>query len=130
MVILMLMILTATTLTGILMVTTGAGWMDDIHEGLGSFMQVLVLVHITGVLIDRLMTGEKIVKAMITGYKELTEDVATSELHVTGIMRTLVFVGFVLVGSIYVFQQVDYSAKVSAYSMNDDDATKRKNDDD
>jgi cytochrome b len=130
MVILMLMILIATTLTGILMVTTGSEWLDDIHEGLGSFMQVLVLVHIAGVLIDQWMTGEKIVKAMVTGRKELTEDAAELEPQVAGVIRALVFVALVLVGSFYVFQQVNYAAQVASFSTHDDDAAKRKHDND
>ncbi len=71
MVILMLVALTATTLSGMVMVTNEARWLDDIHETLGDFIQILVLVHIAGVLVDRSLTGDKIVKAMITGKKEL-----------------------------------------------------------
>lgn len=128
MVILMLVTLTTTTLTGILMVTNEARWLDDIHESLGSFMQVLVLVHIAGVLIDRLMTGDKIVRAMITGQKELADDVAKSEVPAAGIWRALIFAGLVLLGGFYLFQQIDYSTKVAAFATNDDDARKQKND--
>ncbi len=130
MVILMLVVLTGTTLSGILMVTRGAGWLEDIHEALGSFMQILVFVHIAGVFVDRLLTGEKIIKAMITGHKVLAEDAAQREIPVAGVGRALAFAVLVVIGSVYLFQQIDYSAKVATFASNDEDARKRKNDDD
>lgn len=130
MIILMLVVLTATTLTGILMVTHGAGWLEDIHEALGSFMQVLVLVHIAGVLLDWGLTDDKIVKAMFTGRKELAEDIAESETPVSGIGKALVLALLVLIGGVYLFQQTDYSAKVSAFAANEDASRKHRNDND
>jgi len=73
MIVLMMAALVATSLSGVFMVTNSAKWLEDIHEALGNFMQVLVLVHIAGVLAARLLTGEKLVKAMITGTKEIDE---------------------------------------------------------
>jgi cytochrome b len=130
MVILMLVVLTATALSGILMVTKEAGWLEDIHEALGSFMQILVFVHIAGVFVDRLLIGEKIVKAMITGHKELAEDAAQQEVPVAGVGRALAFAVLVVIGSVYLFQQIDYSAKVATFAANDEDVRKRKNDND
>lgn len=120
MVLLMLVVLTSTATTGILMVTQGAGWLEDIHEVLGSSMQVLVLIHIAGALLDRALTGDKIIKAMITGRKELVEDIAISETRTAGMGRALILGVLVLVGGAYLFQQTDYSAKVASFATHDD----------
>jgi hypothetical protein len=76
------------------------------------------------------LTGDKIIKAMITGRKELAEDIAKSEPQVAGIGRTLVLGVLVLIGSVYLFQQIDYSDKVATFAANDEDVRKRKNDND
>ena len=120
MVVLMLLVLTATALSGIAMITQGARWLEDVHEALGSLMQVLVFVHIAGVLADRLLTGDKIVKAMITGRKELAEDVALREVPVARVGWAAAFAVLVLFGGAYLFQQLDYPASIAAYSAHDD----------
>lgn len=130
MIVLMLVVLMASALTGLTMVTTGAGWLEDIHEALGSSMQILVLVHIAGVVVDRVLTGDKIVKAMITGHKDLSEDVAKSEPQVAGLGKALVFALLVLIGGVYLFQQTDYSTKVSSFAANEDAKHERKRDHD
>ncbi len=87
MILLMLLTLTAASVTGLIMVTKGAGWLENIHEAAGSMMQILVLAHIAGVLVDRLLTGDKIVKDMISGYKELAVEAGDVAPRVAGAGR-------------------------------------------
>jgi len=130
MVVLMLLVLTATALSGVLMVAGGVRWLEDVHETLGSLMQVLVFVHIAGVLADRLLTGDKIVKAMITGRKELTEEAARREFPLAGAGRAVVLAVLVLAASGYLFQQIGYAAKVAAVAADDKGDRKRNHDND
>lgn len=121
MVVLMLILLAAATLSGFLVVASGARWLDDFHEASGSLMQVLVLAHIAGVLVGQILVGEKLVQAMITGRKTLEEDAAKDERPLAGRWRALVLAVIVLIGSAYLFQQTDYSAKVSAFGSKKND---------
>lgn len=130
MIILMLVVLLITAISGVLMVTKGAGWLEGIHETLGELMQIFVLIHIAGVLIDRLLTGEKIIEAMFTGRKELADGADISEGKMAGMGTTLIFAGLVLVGSLYLFQQIGYPAKVASFATHEDDAPQRKDDND
>ena len=130
MIICMLVVLMATTLSGILMVTKGAGWLEDIHEALGTFIQFLVFVHIVGVFVDQFLTGEKIVIAMITGHKALAEDAAQREVLVTGAGKALAFAAIVVISSVYLFQQIDYSTKVATFSNNHESEQDRNKDKD
>jgi cytochrome b len=115
MVILMLAVLMAAALSGFLMVAPGAKWLEDIHEALGSFMQILVLIHISGVVVDQVLTRENLIQAMFTGRKELTEDTANAESFPASIWWALFLAALVVIGSIYLFQQTGYAAKVSAF---------------
>lgn len=115
MVVLLLVTLAATAVSGFLMVTRGAKWLEDIHEALGGFMQILVLIHIAGVVVDQVLTREKLIQAMITGHKELPEDAAKAELFPARMWWALVLATLVAIGSVYLFQQTDYAAKVSAF---------------
>jgi cytochrome b len=128
MIVLMLLLLLSTSLTGVVMVVTGFGWLEDIHEVFGSLMQVLVFIHILGVVFDQLLTGEKVIKAMITGRKKMAEDMALRESHVASVGKALILAAFVLIVGGYLFQAVDFSHKVSVFSADHDDA--RKSDDD
>ena len=130
MIVLMLAMLTAIAATGILIVTAGARWLDDIHEALGNAMEVIVLVHIAGVLADRLLTGDKLVRAMITGWKEVPAVAAEPETKGIGPMRAVIFAGLVLAGSVYLFQQIDYAGQVTAFARQDEHGAKARNDDD
>lgn len=115
MVVLLLVTLAATAVSGFLMVTPGAKWLEDIHEALGGFMQILVLVHIAGVVVDQVLTREKLIQAMITGHKALPEDAAKAESFPASMWWALVLAALVAIGSVYLFQQIDYVAKVSAF---------------
>jgi cytochrome b len=114
MVILMVVVLVGTSLTGFLTLADGGRAFEEVHESLGSFMQVLVFIHIAGVVVDRVLTGDKIVMAMITGRKELSEEAAAREAPLVGPGRAVLVALLVLVAGAVVFQQSDFSAKVVA----------------
>lgn len=44
---------------------------EEIHEALGSLLQIMILVHVAGVLLDWLLTGDNLVAAMIGGRKRV-----------------------------------------------------------
>lgn len=51
----------------------------DVHETLFDGLMVLVVLHTLGVLAEMLLTGDNLIRAMITGRKELTASEARHE---------------------------------------------------
>lgn len=49
----------------------GKEWVEDLHEGLVSFMLLLVALHVVGVIYESLRHGENLVRAMISGEKRM-----------------------------------------------------------
>lgn len=115
MVVFLLFTLAATAISGFLMVARGAKWLEDIHEALGGFMQILVLIHIAGVVVDQVLTREKIIQAMITGNKKIPEDAAKTESPLASMWSALALAAIVAIVSLYLFKITDYVAKVSAF---------------
>jgi cytochrome b len=59
---------------------------EEVHEALGSLIQVMIVVHIAGVLVDWLLTGDNLVAAMISGRKPV-EPAVVDESVATGSPR-------------------------------------------
>jgi len=57
----------------------GSEGLSDLHEAIGNFVIALAIIHVLGVLADWLLTGDNIVRAMITGDKLLDEPVAARQ---------------------------------------------------
>jgi cytochrome b len=54
----------------------GGEWLGGLHEGLASAMLGLVVVHLVGVISGSLLHGENLVRAMLTGRKQGSENEA------------------------------------------------------
>jgi cytochrome b len=68
----LLMMLAATTGTGIMMTTDaywGVEWVEDVHELAANLTVVLVGLHLVGVFVASVEHRENLVRAMITGRK-------------------------------------------------------------
>lgn len=51
----------------------GVDWVEDAHEALASLIHVLVGIHVAAVVISDTLLGEGLLRAMITGYKNLPD---------------------------------------------------------
>lgn len=90
MVIMLLLSLLATTITGVLLIgaeehigpvahwfsttegQTGGFWseaLEEVHEFFANFTLLLVLIHVVGVVVESLIHKENLVSAMLTGFK-------------------------------------------------------------
>lgn len=72
MIVLLLVFAAATALSGILSLSVRA--VEDLHEGLANTLLILAAIHVGGVLVDGLLTGDNLIRAMITGVKEPRAD--------------------------------------------------------
>jgi cytochrome b len=46
----------------------------ELHEGMAVFLLVLIAIHVAGVLVDSLLTGDNLIRAMLTGRKHVMSD--------------------------------------------------------
>lgn len=116
MVVLMLLTLWAVVLTGLVAAGARPGALldpfvpnflreifEEIHGGVSNFMLLLVLLHIFGVVMDWLLTGDNLIAAMVTGIKKVEDDMDAADARggstVLGLLIALgcLIVGYVLV---------------------------------
>ncbi|MDX1711322.1 MAG: cytochrome b/b6 domain-containing protein [Rhodovibrionaceae bacterium] len=91
------------TLVGVLLSGLYGG--EDLHEFLGELIIVLAVVHVLGVLADSLLTRENLVRAMITGRKNLDEREAAREPGPPPPWRAFVAIGLAVLIAIGAFAQ-------------------------
>lgn len=72
------------------------GAFGALHEALGNLMIPLIVLHIFGVLVDWLLTGDNLVRAMIDGHKRLDDFAAARERPLVGPLRAIAVAGGVL----------------------------------
>ncbi len=65
----------------------------EVHESLWTFLQLLILVHLAGVATHWLLKGENLVRAMVTGDKDLTGDALGSAGTIAPLWRAIVVAG-------------------------------------
>jgi len=66
--------LIAVCLTGLLMTTRtfwGVDWVEEVHEVIANWIMISVLLHVAGVVFESLYSHVNLVRAMITGEKEI-----------------------------------------------------------
>ena len=124
MVVLMLAVLLLTVATGLfsggdegrtgavltLLPAAGGDAWSEIHEALGNLVILLVAVHVLGVLADWLLTGENLVRAMITGRKDLEAKIAEGETPLVSSRRALIVAALSVAAGGYLLANTDLSA--------------------
>lgn len=99
MVIALLAIVTLATLTGMMsredgyvgpLSHIGGGMFGEAHEGLGSFVMVLVGVHVLGVVAHGVVSRENLVRAMITGEKHVPAGAKAASIKPVGFVRPII----------------------------------------
>ncbi|EYD77247.1 Cytochrome b [Rubellimicrobium mesophilum DSM 19309] len=78
----LLLALAVITASGYAMTTVafwGVKWMEELHEAAVTWAEISVLVHVAAVIWESRRTGVNLPRAMVTGYKEVPEDVMIAE---------------------------------------------------
>jgi cytochrome b len=78
----------------------------EIHETAAHLMMVLAGIHVIGVSVDWLLTGENIIKAMVTGRKTTTEPVIPAPAM--GAWRGVVLAALVVIGAGWMIDQTSF----------------------
>ncbi len=111
-VLLTLTLLAATTgvLTGGLLGSATARAADGIHELFGSLLQLMVFIHIAGVIVDWVLTRDNIVAAMWHGRKRIEDtSSAVSARGGSVLLAAVIAVPLIVFGG-YVMTQIDLTA--------------------
>ncbi len=67
---------------------SGHQWYE-VHEVSFNVLLALIVVHVAGVVVDQLLTGEKLVRATFTGAKRIGEGAKVAKVKQTGFLKTL-----------------------------------------
>jgi len=82
--------------TGVLLFQDAGGdALEELHELASNVMLAVVLVHIAGVAVSRLMHRENLVRSMITGFKSAEPD--------QGIRRSYFWLGVIMLAAVMAF---------------------------
>jgi cytochrome b len=79
---------------------------EEIHETAAHVMMVLAGIHVIGVSADWLLSGENIIKAMVTGRKTTTEPVIPAPAMIA--WRGIVLAALVLIGAGWMIDQTSF----------------------
>jgi len=77
--------------------------LGEVHEGAANLLVLLVFVHIGGVAIHRLLTGERLVRAMVTGEKEAPDHVPAADYRPANPFFAIIWAALVLLFALYLF---------------------------
>ncbi len=69
-----LLMIAAMTVTLVLVLWSGLYGGEELHETVGNLIIILAGIHVLGVVADSVMTGDNLVRAMVTGVKQRAED--------------------------------------------------------
>ena len=136
MVILMLIVLSFTVVTGLfsgekggpsglllsLVAAPGSEGLGDVHEVFANLILIVAVLHVCGVLADWWMTGENLVSTMISGSKELDETSASAEKPTASTRRMIIAAGLVAVAGALLFARTDFAALATAQAEHSDNA--------
>jgi len=128
MVILMLAVLAGTVVTGLfsgdddggagillpLIAAPRGEGLAEVHEFFGDFIIVLATIHVLAVFVDWFLTGDNLVKAMITGRKRLDDEQARKQRPLAGGWRSAIVAAVVAGLGAVLYQQTDFGAIASA----------------
>lgn len=79
----------------------GGGLFGEAHEGLGSFVMVLVGAHVVGVIVHGFISRENLPRAMMTGDKHVPADVKAEDIKPVGLVRPLIALAFAMATVLY-----------------------------
>lgn len=110
MVLALLGVVLVASLTGMMVVEDGyvgplsgfaGGIFGHLHEGLGSFVMVLVGVHVAGVLAHMVISRENLIRSMFTGLKHPPQGEPVQNIRPVGFVRPLIALAFAMVTVVY-----------------------------
>jgi len=124
MVVVLLSVLLATVVTGLFSGRdNGAGGLflpliagpdgqglGEVHEALGNIVIVLAVVHVLGVFVDWLLTGENLVRPMVSGLKHMDDTRAASERLLVKPWRAVIVAAVVALAGVYLLRHTDFAA--------------------
>lgn len=87
----------------------GARLMGELHSLLSSILIALIVAHIAGVLVEWLLSGENLIRAMLNGRKRLPEVEAASEPAPAPIWRAAVLLVVAAAFSLWLALSTDYA---------------------
>jgi cytochrome b len=136
MVVLMLIVLSLTVLTGLfsgekdgasgllfsLVWAPGSKGLGEVHEVFANLILILAVVHVCGVLADWWLTGENLVSAMISGAKQLDATSASAEKPIAPSWRMFVAAGLVAVVGAFLFAKTDFATLATAKAEHGEDS--------